>query len=608
MKYKYLLLLIVLFLTKIAHSETPILNIKPLKIYNDTETLSINESTIVYKSDVNYELADLLKKIENNEILPVNNLPSRGFNRSYYWVFFKLQNNSNDTEFVIRNTTTNIDEAILYNINFITDTLQYTGTNIKLKERRVKTQQIMFPINLKHKTSKTYVIKIVKLNDTLSFQLNLYNKLNYTLKDKSTNFYYAVFFVLMFVFVIMSFIMGGILKHNLFIAYGLYGITMIVLYAVYKSYAYYYFYPNAPYLNFYFKNVLFLVMASFNYFSISFLQIKVKFKVIYKWLKRITKVYIIGFIVSMALPMFFKFYIFRILYISIIIHLVGILLILIYMMIKKHKPSYVFFISFLPLLIGGLLTILSGISIISAKILYYEPTLLGTLIEFLIYMMAVLSNVNSNNKQREILLLESTGNEKMMLVAYSEGIENIRSTISEELHDNIGSRLAMLKKYNNSEIIISELNIIKDKVKSLSESLTRNTELTNSLLHNIELVVAKLNNISDINITLNSNNIDNIKGTFTLQVIRIIQEAITNAIKYSNANNITIFAQQKNNELEVVVSDDGVGFKTDKLNYNSNGIKNMKNRAEKIDGILSINSVLGKGTTVSLYSKINTYD
>src|SRR5690606_28815068 len=81
----------------------------------------------------------------------------------------------------------------------------------------------------------------------------------------------------------------------------------------------------------------------------------------------------------------------------------------------------------------------------------------------------------------------------------------------------------------------------------------------------------------------------NISDIIKVNLYRIIQEALQNCVKYSMAKSVHVGFQLCNNSLEMVIKDDGKGFNVKKTKYGI-GIKNMKSRAEKINGNFYINS------------------
>jgi signal transduction histidine kinase len=88
--------------------------------------------------------------------------------------------------------------------------------------------------------------------------------------------------------------------------------------------------------------------------------------------------------------------------------------------------------------------------------------------------------------------------------------------------------------------------------------------------------------------------------TKALNVVRIVQEAVTNAIKHSTASNITVISSAHKNDWRIEVRDDGKGFYEDTTTGTElgNGLQNMRQRAKEASFDLAINSQPGKGTAV----------
>ena len=88
--------------------------------------------------------------------------------------------------------------------------------------------------------------------------------------------------------------------------------------------------------------------------------------------------------------------------------------------------------------------------------------------------------------------------------------------------------------------------------------------------------------------------------TSSIQVFRIIQEAINNILKHSEATSLKLMAKAKSNALELVLMDNGKGFELSTKKRESLGVTTMQERAEAIGGKLFVESVIGKGTTIRL--------
>ena len=195
---------------------------------------------------------------------------------------------------------------------------------------------------------------------------------------------------------------------------------------------------------------------------------------------------------------------------------------------------------------------------------------------------------------------------------------NERKRIGEELHDGLGQMLSLLKLTLTSlqkKLLLPD-NPKHHKLVANAVELTDNAfnELRN-ISHNLAPIflrekgmVESIRNLLD---RLNESNFRvnmdfSITGeqndSFTeLTIYRAIQEILNNIIKHSGANEVNFQYMQTENELIIMVEDNGKGFnETDQLNRKGIGLKNISSRVESIGGKTHIDSVLGRGTIVTI--------
>ncbi len=84
-----------------------------------------------------------------------------------------------------------------------------------------------------------------------------------------------------------------------------------------------------------------------------------------------------------------------------------------------------------------------------------------------------------------------------------------------------------------------------------------------------------------------------------IEVFRIVQEGLANVRKHAGARNAVVSITQRNGRRVVCVSDDGSGLVTDEAGAGQ-GLKNMRGRAASIQGVLSLSSTPGKGTSIEV--------
>jgi two-component system sensor histidine kinase DegS len=90
-------------------------------------------------------------------------------------------------------------------------------------------------------------------------------------------------------------------------------------------------------------------------------------------------------------------------------------------------------------------------------------------------------------------------------------------------------------------------------------------------------------------------------------VFRLVQESVQNALKHAEATNIEVKVGTNNNQLLVMVKDDGKGFDTTVKKENAFGLIGMKERVELLEGTLTIRSKVGFGTTVFIRIPLNVH-
>jgi two-component system, NarL family, sensor kinase len=205
--------------------------------------------------------------------------------------------------------------------------------------------------------------------------------------------------------------------------------------------------------------------------------------------------------------------------------------------------------------------------------------------------------------------------EQELLQARLEIQENIFKNLSEEIHDNIGQMLSVLKltlsavstsKMEESGSYLQEskvmLNHIIVSISDLSKSLHTDRIIKIGIM---EAVGSELEKIEKTNLFTTSFNHGDcnfqLEPETEIFLFRIIQEILNNIIKHSKASNIQagFFCREK--YIVFTFADDGVGFDVKEAFQKSSsgrgiGLTSMMNRAKLIGGNLTITSEPGKGT------------
>lgn len=84
-------------------------------------------------------------------------------------------------------------------------------------------------------------------------------------------------------------------------------------------------------------------------------------------------------------------------------------------------------------------------------------------------------------------------------------------------------------------------------------------------------------------------------------LFRLVQEAVQNAIKHAEASNIDVTIEYQKKHVNLLIKDNGVGFNTETVNSdNTFGLIGMRERVDLLEGDISINSVINKGTMIKI--------
>ncbi|AUP77679.1 ATP-binding protein [Flavivirga eckloniae] len=215
---------------------------------------------------------------------------------------------------------------------------------------------------------------------------------------------------------------------------------------------------------------------------------------------------------------------------------------------------------------------------------------------------------------------EKMNQQKTISSKIIENQEKEQNRIAKDVHDGIGQMLTGLK-YNLESIDIKDIDKTAVKIEHLKE-LTSNIikgvrtatfNLTPPELADYGIVPAitkltqELSKLTgkDIVFYNKTDFVDRLDSLAEINVYRIVQEAINNAIKYAESTHIVVSLSHSKDMLSIVVDDDGKGFEPSKVKNVKNGeggmgMTFMRERIKYINGRLFLNSEKGKGTRVTL--------
>jgi signal transduction histidine kinase len=238
------------------------------------------------------------------------------------------------------------------------------------------------------------------------------------------------------------------------------------------------------------------------------------------------------------------------------------------------------------------------------------------LVGFIVAMLVMYKRRQQQEEQKAAKMKDMY--EKEMLRSQLEIQENTFKTISQELHDNIGQMLSVVKLSlsalplekdhkaqelvkHSQEVLNKAIVDLSDLNKSLHPDRITDIGLAESI--RFELAAIKRSGLLKVQFSVVGKEV-RLPDEKAIFLFRIFQEILNNVLKHSKATNINVvIAYDSDNTFVMEVEDNGVGFATDRkgspLSFSKGvGLTSIFNRAKLIGADINMTSVINQGTRV----------
>ncbi|WP_141673279.1 ATP-binding protein [Allomuricauda sp. CP2A] len=249
---------------------------------------------------------------------------------------------------------------------------------------------------------------------------------------------------------------------------------------------------------------------------------------------------------------------------------------------------------------------------------------IGTILGLILFGMAViiiLAQYINNNKLKYKQKQQESNHEIYNLMLsqqgkFEEGRQLEQKRISEELHDGVlgemlGIRLILSglnERDDDASVeqragLIERLQEVEEEIRTISHELNHASyEKFHNFIVSLEDLIKGIEKSSGIACSFTYDNKvswDNLLGDIKINAYRIVQESLKNCVKHAQCEHVDIAFGMSGGKLKLTISDDGIGFDTNK-GKRGIGLRNIISRVKKIKGTFSIDSVKGKGTTITV--------
>jgi signal transduction histidine kinase len=197
--------------------------------------------------------------------------------------------------------------------------------------------------------------------------------------------------------------------------------------------------------------------------------------------------------------------------------------------------------------------------------------------------------------------------------------EQERLRIAREVHDEIGSLLTAIKMDLSWMVqrLPADNHALTNKVKTIEELVNRAITSASNLAHSlrpgfldcfgiiaaIEIEAQEFSKRSGISCTVvKSQESIELPEAHSITLFRVCQEALNNILKHAHAKHVQIEIVKGTDHLELIISDDGVGFSEAARNKpRSFGLRGVHERVAHLGGTVKIASTLGRGTQIAIF-------
>jgi len=225
----------------------------------------------------------------------------------------------------------------------------------------------------------------------------------------------------------------------------------------------------------------------------------------------------------------------------------------------------------------------------------------------------------TQSKQAEIAMLHSQAQVRELSAHILEVREQERLNIAREVHDQLGNMLtaikldvAWLKKRlpaDNAQVTEKSKDIenLLDKcivtTNNISRTLRPSVLDAFGIIAAVEVEVKEFEQRTGIPCTFNFIDVgEKISPDISITLFRIMQEALSNSMKYAQASQIKVTINNTRNSIDLVIEDNGQGFSEEDMQKpRSFGLRGIKERVAHIGGEVQIKTSRGQGASIMIY-------
>ncbi len=473
-----------------------------------------------------------------------------------------------------------------------------------------------YPVKM-HFAPHSTVSALIRIKDDLSSMWMPYYILDYKkallIKDQNLSFSFFWFGIIV-LSILISLLLYISIRQVMFIYYSVLALAMIII-VTSTTGMIYLIIDSDPYqivTNYYQIGAVLMI----NFFP-RFINTIVPIKQISLWAWRGIKgigFLTIGIAILYCTP-YFKFsFFFTSLFINTVVSSSGILflyllVVLLIAAIRKWKralPLFLVYLIYLGLAFSNIILPLLGFTDRGLNAVHI--VLIGSIFETIAFMIFMTQVTLGVYREREKLNLQVQENQELMMKAIVSGQEAERNRFAKDLHDGFGQMISSLmlnikglqgqqsiNTHERTSIFEASTNILNEmyvELKNICFNLMPQTLIAAGVGEALREFANRINRSGEIHIAVDLFGMEKrLTDIQEISLYRISQEWINNTLKYANATKINLQITRDEDEITLMIEDNGAGFDPSLLSLGKgNGWKNIHSRAKLIQGEVELDT------------------
>lgn len=586
-----------------------------------TECINIDDIAAIYKDETGSKTISQLLE-EKVTFTKINNHTNKGLSWSAYWLKFCLHNPTNETIYrQLAFESTTVDSISIYeNIDDSIATSVVIGEGIDFNKRDCKNIRPVHNLSLKPHQTYTYYIRGKSVGQPVNMTAKLLSPTAYERWNYVKLFFTGGCYGIVFIILLLNLSFFITTSETLYVNFTLQVFCSWLCIIYFDGYIHKYLFPA----NLYWSNQSIAIFMSltfvFSNLSVSeYFNLKVLAPLEDKASKALTLIILVLLAISFWHPYGFFTYISCMIAVT---SLVAMLLFKSILIVKRQGFSTYFYgmIATVNLIVFGSLYQLFIAGLVPDVFITQHAMHLAVVGQALFMALAVNDKFkyikDENNKYQERLVLALNEYAQSL----TNNIENERQRLANDLHDSLGQNLLSVR---NQILLIKKRKQVapeaNDQLDVLSQAISGTLEEVRTISYNlrppilntlgltaaINSLVENIRATTDLDVYMRfEENIDGlIKKDLEINVYRILQECFNNVIKHAEASSVSLEIK-KTDKIYFEFSDNGAGF-DEPSSIKGQGLLGIKERIALLGGKLTIDSQLGKGTSIVFSFPIN---